>query len=389
VVSLEKKYIALLEQKIAQLEQSLAAKDETPKESEQTAAAKRRMSTVGEKEKTPKEPDSDAAVKTEKGDKTDALPEAENKTAEPEDLVEENPRVRLLDSRYDEKTGIFEEVPSSLPVKVKVQGPQLPYAFTWLRKFDENRRYYTTRVTVNSVPLEELIRENCRASSDSNFKQFMPQFRVLVWNWDSLQKATEDHAGDDDEKKQARQDLRFLLDKVQSSPEMEKYFEARGMWKENGEISFDYLWTLFPPGEMVCSKVFMNDMQAFIAREGDVEKQAMINGQTKSVFELTCWSYDWNGDSFNRVGGSLKIENFSGTKTINTLNCYPISYYVNQKGNPDESGLRAKLKERGEKFRKFCTMPKGSQMFNCNGPILGKQVGLGDMGASSIYVSLQ
>jgi hypothetical protein len=390
-VSLEQKYIRLLEQKIEQLEKDLETKETIPDEEVNKLTSPtgwRRNSILGDD----KEARAANGIKTEerlKKEKTIDEETTDNeKEAEDVDETDEHPRVRLLDSRWQEKTGTFEDVPSKLPPKNKAPEPSLPYAFTWLRKFDEDRKYNTTKATINSPELEALIQDTCRASASSNFKTFAPNFDALVWNWESLDKAAHDEPeGEDEGKKQARKDLELLLDKVKSSSELQSYFEKRSQWIENKEISYDYLWTLFPPGEMVCSPVIFDHPQAFIGREYEYMSLSARNGTPKDFFQLVCWAYDWNGESFNRVSGRLKIERYAGAKSIRTLKFYPIKFHVDRQGKPDETELRAMLKARGEKFRKYCIMPKGSQLFWCDGPVISKEGTFNEMAASITYQS--
>ncbi|KAF1995976.1 P-loop containing nucleoside triphosphate hydrolase protein [Amniculicola lignicola CBS 123094] len=403
--SLEQKYIKLLEQKIADLEKSLAAKDKKLDEAiielKSPIDAKRRSLIVSDKnaetngtdkkegdEDKEKSKSEDEEKKDGKDDKDtkDEKKEDKEKKADAIEVEVENPRIRLLDSRWDEKTGTFEEVPSKLPPKNKAPEPSLPYAFTWLRKFDEDRKYTTTRATVQSPALEELIKDTCRPTSSTNAKTFSPNYDPLVWDWNKLaDEAKKEDPADNEEKKQARKDLDLLMEQVKASSELTPYFEKRESWAENKEISYDFLWTLFPPGEMVCSQVIFDQPQAFIAREYEYMSLPAVNGTEKNFFQLICWSYDWNGETFNRVSGSLKIERYTGAKSISTLKFYPIHYHVDKDGNPDEKGLRQVLKERGKRFKEYVTMPKGSQLFYCDGPVLSKSGGLGDMAASTIY----
>jgi hypothetical protein len=303
-------------------------------------------------------------------------------------MNEGNSRVRLLDSRYNEKTGVWEETPSTLPSKNKGSEPSLPYAFTWVRSFSENRKYLSTKATIDSPHLESLIKQTCRASSSTNFTTFEPKFDTLVWDWDKLEAAAgEKNEKDSKEEKVAREDLELLLEQIKSSSELYPYFEQRDLWAECVEIPYDFLWTLFPPGELVCSQVIFEHPQAFIAREYQYLSLPAKNGGEKNFFELTCWSYDWNGETFSRVSGVVKIERYTGAKAINTLKFYPIKYHVDKNGHPAVDQLRATLKTRGQKFRAFCTAPKGSQLFYCDGPVLSKQAGFSDMDTSNSYVS--
>jgi hypothetical protein len=291
--------------------------------------------------------------------------------AEDAALPERNPRIRLLDSRWNEDKAIYEETPSDLPTKDKAPEPSLPYAFTWLRSF-EGKTYKSTKALIASEALEKLINDTCRASSTINYKTFVPKFDTLIWDWDNLEEAAgkEDHF-ESDEIKQARSDLRLLLDQVKGSTEMAPYFEKREEWAKTQEIPFEHLWTLFPPGEVICAKLVFGLPQALIARSYTYDAVALPNGSTKKCFTLTCWSYDWNGDTFDRLAGCLRIEDYTGAKAISTLMFYPIKYHVDNKGQPAEQVLRTTLIERGKKFCQFCTAPKGKQLFYCDGLVIG------------------
>ena len=67
----------------------------------------------------------------------------------------------------------------------------------------------------------------------------------------------------------ATADLRLLLDEVRRTLGLEVYFNtARDMQAKTNTVSFEYLWTLFPPGELVVGKPFMDRWQAFIVKFG-------------------------------------------------------------------------------------------------------------------------
>jgi hypothetical protein len=296
--------------------------------------------------------------------------------------------VRLLDSRYNEDKGVWEEVPSTLPSKNKGSEPNWPYAFTWLRTFDENKKYTNTKAIISFPELEKLIKDNCRPSSLTNYSTFTSKFDTLVWDWERLEDASnKTNVQDSEEGKKAREYLQLLLEQIKSSSELGPYFEKRDQWANSSEIPYDFLWTLFPPGELVYSPVIFGHPQAFIAREYEYTSPRPRSGPQKDFFQLTCWSYDWNGETFSRVSGTLKIEKYTGAKTINTLKFYPAKYYVDKNGRPAVEKLRNDLKKRGEKFRQFCISPKGSQLFYCDGPVISKQVGFDDMDADNSYVS--
>ncbi|KAF2142280.1 uncharacterized protein K452DRAFT_269841 [Aplosporella prunicola CBS 121167] len=392
--SLEKKYIRLLEQKITALENSIAAHDTTCQK-----ATDLPRSGSGAKHEGQKVENSLNAVDSHKdGEREDSSDEQSGPKSDVNEDVP-NSRVRLLDSRYNESSGVWEEGQSKMASRSKEMGPELEYAFTWLRTFDDKQKYENTKVTINSANLEAIIKNVCRASSQSNFRSFSsrmppsPSFAPLVWDWDELNKTaldTDESVSEDT--KQARKDLSLLLEQIRLCPELQPYFEKRKSLSQTGEMEYEYLWTLFPPGEMVFAKPIQDCPQAFITREaGEYSDITRRNGRTDSYFELSCWSYDWNGETFNRVPGTLKIEKYIGPKAINTLLFYPIKYHSSLQQTGEDPANQAKeesilsfLKERGQVFRKFCISQKGSQLFWCDGPVFSRQLTLGEaLGATN------
>ncbi|PYI10656.1 P-loop containing nucleoside triphosphate hydrolase protein [Aspergillus sclerotiicarbonarius CBS 121057] len=367
VQSLERRYIGLLEQRIAQLEK-LVASNATPevKESETPTP-------TPESDKKEDKPSEVPAPNTATETKDTNGKEGEEVVKKEEETTEGNPRIRLLDSRYNEEKGIFEDVPSNLPPTNKGSEPSLPYAFTWRRSFDEAKKYTGSNAIISSSGLENLIKSTCRPSSVTSYNSFSDKFDILVWDWEKLEEAAS--AGDAESPNVDAADLQLLLERVRSTSELESYFQKRDQWAKNAEIPFEYLWTLFPPGEMVYSHVVFDCPQVFIAREYTYEDYRARNGTDKSYFSLTCWSYDWNGETFNRVSATLNIDKYTGAKAINTLKLYPLKNYVDRNGNPSVDELRDSLRKRGEKFRDFCVARKGSQLFYCDGPIISKETG--------------
>lgn len=96
----------------------------------------------------------------------------------------------------------------------------------------------------------------------------------------------------------ASADLRQLLDQVQDNPGLESYFlGAREMQDKAHTVVFDYLWTIFPPGEVVISRPYMGQPQAFVVRESTDEIERRSRSSLTKKWELKCWSYDYNGST--------------------------------------------------------------------------------------------
>ena len=89
---------------------------------------------------------------------------------------------------------------------------------------------------------------------------------------------------------QARSDLIALLAQVKTTPGLEDYFNGRSS-KNNVSISFDYLWTIFPAGELVFAQPNDGQPQVFIVKASDDYIDEIKRKGTKS-WSFVCWSYD-------------------------------------------------------------------------------------------------
>ena len=72
----------------------------------------------------------------------------------------------------------------------------------------------------------------------------------------------------DGKDEQARLDLGLLLDTLSSGSgdqKLDKYLKVRESSKEQ-KMTFESLWTIFPPGTLVYGKVFQGQDQIFIVQ---------------------------------------------------------------------------------------------------------------------------
>lgn len=180
----------------------------------------------------------------------------------------------------------------------------------------------------------------------------------------------------------ATADLKLLLDEVRKTPKLESYFSGiREMQEKTNTVTFEYLWTIFPPGELVFSSAFMERPQAFIVKFSDSDY--MRDSGSGKAWILDCWTYDWNGTTFCRAPVEFSFENFKGTKSITSLSCYPLKFHrptsddVSSTGVSDSGeAIRQSLIKRGERFRELCLKRKGRQMFDYEGDLLARGTGV-------------
>ena len=234
----------------------------------------------------------------------------------------------------------------------------------------------SSEIDIINPDLWELLKEHLggypyhmfRASPvtlDSPYEEF-------IFEWDVLKSAaTQDPK--DEEDKQAREDLQILLDTISGGSSgdarLDKYFKTREVCKSEKTVQFDDLWTIFPPGTLVYGKPFQSQDQVFLVRDyksswpepGDRPQQML-------PWTLVCWTYDWNGEAFQRTSYELLFDQFDGHKPITSLPFYPFELH------PDHDSIKRTLIKSGKMFRKLCTATEGSRLFEYDGEtIFGKK----------------
>jgi len=111
--------------------------------------------------------------------------------------------------------------------------------------------------------------------------------------------------------------------------------------QESKEITYDLLWALFKPGELVYTTCLGSKKPRCVIYDSAEEKK------TKSGFEyfyMECRYLDFDSKVFGEASTNIIIPRFCGTKRVNTLEAFPLKYHSN------ESAVRANLLECGRKF---------------------------------------
>lgn len=106
---------------------------------------------------------------------------------------------------------------------------------------------------------------------------------------------------------------------------------------QNKVITYDYMWTLFPPKSLVYYRLFGQESLLEITRteyyKGSIE-----------TYDLYCRYIEWDGEKFGWKTKLIEVRPFTGTKKVFDLEVYPIGYHKSQ------ADLQSKLLERGRKF---------------------------------------
>lgn len=247
--------------------------------------------------------------------------------------------------------------------------PKANSAATFMLYFDLKKNHTDTEMKIESAAVRSILQQKLKHYPGYHWENprlsIYAPFMPLIHNWDTLVKATEEKPDDEGHK-----ELKEILDAVKASKEVKEYFETRDSMGDS--VSFDFLWTIFPPGEfIILPNSFMKQKQVFIVREASERINA--RGDRKRYMAIECWAYDWDGArrNFNRVAVELKIDFYKGQRLITSLPCYPLKKYPG-----DVEKLTESLVKRGKRFRDLCMRPAGKQMFEYDGLVYFRGTGV-------------
>ena len=185
-------------------------------------------------------------------------------------------------------------------------------------------------------------------------------FAELVCHWDSLKDARSLRPDDSPQRRQARLDLGKVLEYVQGSKDLGSYFKTRETNLESKVIAYEFLWTLFPPGSEVVSKTFEDEWQILIVGGSFIDGARLTR--------ISCWYHDHDGNNWIATEVEFDIEEFPDYKSIESLPCFPLLYYKNEKA---QNLLRTDLIERGKTFELLCqTKPDTPQVLSYKGKVI-------------------
>ncbi|KAI9370165.1 P-loop containing nucleoside triphosphate hydrolase protein [Aspergillus egyptiacus] len=277
-------------------------------------------------------------------------------------------RAKIIICKKDDATGATVEVPDSQTTKKETSGD---HAFT-LKKVtsDVSSGESYSEIDVINPDLWELLKQHMHhhpyhTFSSSPVTLYSP-WDDIIFEWDVLQEAAS-QAPVNENDRIAREDLRLLLNVISGGScgdhKLDRYFKNREVYRNQKSIQFDDLWTIFPPGTLIYGRPFQNQDQIFIVQDSLVAWPYRDTSATKKMqpWKLQCWTYDWNGEAFQRTSFALLFDAFEGHRPITSLPYYPFDLVENGEK------IKQQLIDRGKLFREYCMAPEGSRLFDYNG----------------------
>lgn len=296
----------------------------------------------------------------------------------------ETSRYRVVINQLDSKTGEYKD---TLSQKSEEDG-KAGTAFTYRKRLRQKRqrdgeqvlKASGSEVEIHSRPLQAMLEKITRRYQEQGLVKVMHSpFRNFLYSWDAATEEAErtdfDSGSNQDEIKQARADLKELMKMISTSSgdeALDEYFKIRDTLRADNTITFDALWTLFPPGSLVVSTPFLEMPQVFFVQRSFVERRFQYYSETVTVtFYLIVYGYDWDGTCFNRVAFNFKIPEFPDRKEIFDLPIYPMAQHQSRdegdKGADAVEKLKTTLVARGKKYRDYCIAERGKQTFQYKG----------------------
>lgn len=111
---------------------------------------------------------------------------------------------------------------------------------------------------------------------------------------------------------------------------------------DHGVITYAKLWALFEPGEHVVA-ARDEQRQVFVVEGSEYDSR-----NKEPCLVVKARKIDWDGEKLGYVTKELKINRFTGTRSISELWVCPLALH------PEREAIKARAIERGSKFRELC-----------------------------------
>ena len=119
----------------------------------------------------------------------------------------------------------------------------------------------------------------------------------------------------------------------------------------NGRATFDNLWLLFKPGEIVFANV-RGEVAGFIVWRVSFKTQNSDSKSPEDKWIVYLWNLGYTGVKLTRQASTYSIDRFQGEKDISTLDVFPTKYLKDGRASPEN------LIKRGKRYYDImCSLP--------------------------------
>ncbi|KAM0717829.1 hypothetical protein Q7P37_006161 [Cladosporium fusiforme] len=369
-LSLEEKFV-LLEERFAELEQKYATLKLKPQQVNISPEVKTEVSSIQLR-----------GVFCQATDIMDKTPVQSSKDADKqEEKLPPTSRVRVRIARVENGERKYSESNS------EKDSPDHPIELRLIYAHEENYGELEIRSKSLCKLLKRLLPHYPGVQHIGDTLTLTSPYEYIVLNWDLLWKASLEECSNDEDA-QARSELQDVLKEIKKESgdvKLGSYLKARDDLIRQENVTFDTLWTIFPPGEVVYGHPFLKNRpnqeqnhQLFVVEDNYWPWPIRTEGRQRRIYDwrLRCLIYDHDGTQFRRHSVWLSFKYFEGPKPIKSLPYYPLNAMEATK----RASIEKVLLERGERFKKFCTADEGDRMFQYTGDAIFEQSGFRGVG---------
>jgi len=250
--------------------------------------------------------------------------------------------IKHLDRRYNEKDEQYFSERKTETDKPEQKDWWRLFAFCLVRHYDNDGDLSTTRLYINPEPLRKLCWDVIGYFPgdpiDVDDVQIEAPYHSLFYYCDKLAEVGRERFADDSE---SLGQLNLLVDWIKKHFELDFAAYHKCLQSERKAISYDRLWTLFPPDTIVHCKL-LNQNRAFRVLETWYDSSDELPGLGMRVNFI-----DYDGERIGTRKTELFIPKYPGTRELSELPTMPLDLL----DNADE--VRAELLARGRKFESY------------------------------------
>ncbi|KAL7626245.1 hypothetical protein AAE478_003015 [Parahypoxylon ruwenzoriense] len=216
------------------------------------------------------------------------------------------------------------------------------FAFCLVRVYDPVGELDTTRLFVNHQPLRQLFKDVVGDYPDDPINvddvQITAPYHSLFHYREELESEGLKRFNTDSE---STAQLKLLITWIKTHFEHEITAYDRCVLGDVKAISYDQLWTLFPPGKIAHAKI-LNQHRAF-----RIQSYFYDDLGNNPVFSLGADFVDFDGERLGTRRADLFVPKYPGARQLKELDIVPLDLV------DDADQVRAELIERGRKFEKY------------------------------------
>jgi hypothetical protein len=210
-----------------------------------------------------------------------------------------------------------------------------------------DKAWVTKSFTIHDKAMQKLLNKVLANYQDLDMAleewTFKPPYRALVHRWDCLKELQAAAVGE--EKAAAGPLVEFLTPIL--APSVNALFQT----KLTGKVSFENVWQIFQPGELVMTKFYGTEVVCRVLKYERIETNCAL------YWNITFEYVDWNGESCGYSTTSTKIGYFGGFRRVTALPVYPLSF------EDDAQKIKERMIARGRRFEHL----RGYHFMTCDG----------------------